>query len=86
MNTETLKLNIVQQILNLSDTRILEQVKELLGSETIVGYRTDGTPITKNQFVAEMDEQQERIKKGEAQFYTTEEVRKKILDANSLGR
>lgn len=86
MSTETLKLNIVQQIVGLSDIKILEKVNALLNSESIVGYTANGTPIYKSQYISEMEEQQERINNGTAKFYSSEEVRKRIIDANNLGR
>lgn len=86
MKTETLKLNIVQQIIDLSDLKVLEKIRDLLKSESIVGYRVDGTPITKSQFMLEMTQQQEKINNGTAQFYTIDEVRKMVLDDNNLGK
>ncbi len=85
MNTEALKINITQRILSISDGKILNKINDLLKSENIVGYTADGTPITETQFVAQMDKQQERIQNGSAKFYTTDEVRKKILNDNNLG-
>jgi len=79
VNTETLKINIVQQILNLSDTKILEQIKELLGSESIVGYEADGTAISKKQFLKDMVDVEKQLKSGMLKTYTTEEVRQRIL-------
>jgi hypothetical protein len=79
MNTETLKLNLVQQILNLSDARILEKVKDLLTTESIIGYDINGKPISTNQYLKDMEEVDEQIKAGTLKTYSTDEVRQRIL-------
>jgi len=79
VNTETLKINIVQQILNLSDTKILEQVRELLSSEKIVGYEADGTAISEKQYLKDMSDFENELQAGTLKTYTTEEVRQRIL-------
>ncbi len=61
MNTEALRINITQRILNISDSKILNKINDLLKSENIVGYTAEGTPISETQFVTQMDEQQESI-------------------------
>lgn len=79
MNTETLKINLVQQILNLSDARILEKVKDLLTTESIIGYDMNGKPISTNQYLKDMEEVDEQIKAGTLKTYSTDEVRQRIL-------
>lgn len=85
MNTEALKINIAKRIFEISDKVILEKINHLLQNESIIGYRPNGEPITEIDFISEMDAQQERIKNRTAIFYTSEEVRKKILDESNLG-
>jgi hypothetical protein len=79
MNTESLKLNIVQQILNLSDIQILEQVKNLLNGQNIIGYEADGTPITKNQYLSDMADVEREIQSGTIKTYSTDEARDQIF-------
>lgn len=79
MNTETLKLNLVQQILNLSDNKMLEKVKDLLSTESIIGYDINGKPISTNQYLKDMEEVDEQIKAGTLKTYSTDEVRHRIL-------
>ena len=86
MNTEAFKINLAKRIFDISDERILEKINQLLKTESIVGYRPNGQPITESDFIAEMDAQQERIENGTAKFYSTEEVRQKILNEGNLGR
>lgn len=79
MNTEALKISLAQQILSLSDEFVLKKIDELLNEETIVGYETDGTAVTKQQFIEEMEEVDRQIKAGTLKTYSTAEVRERIL-------
>ncbi|HBG42601.1 MAG TPA: hypothetical protein DDZ96_02620 [Porphyromonadaceae bacterium] len=79
MSTETLKINLAQQILGISDEGLLEKVNDLLNRETIVGYEPDGTPVTKRQFIAEMEEIERQRQNGTLKTYSSTEVRKRIL-------
>jgi len=85
MSTEELKINIAQRIFNISDEKILSKINDLLQSENIIGYRNDNSPIYESQFVQEMNVQQQRINSGKAKFYSSEEIRKRIIDENHLG-
>ncbi|KIA88873.1 hypothetical protein [Kaistella jeonii] len=87
MNTETLKINLAQRILSLNDLPLLEKIKNLLkADDDVIYYTVEGKPITKDEFISEMDEQQEDIKNGTAKFHTTDNVRKIVMNENSLGR
>ena len=79
MNTETLQISLAQQILNLSDVRLLEKVKELLSSESIIGYEANGKPVSTNQYLKDMEEVDKQIKAGTLKTYSTDEVRQRIL-------
>ena len=84
MGTETLKISLVQKILEVSDMSVLEKMNSILNSEEIIGYNAEGKAISKNQYIQEMDELNQQIKEGTAKFYTTDEVRKQIIDGNNL--
>lgn len=86
MSTDELKINIAQRIFNISDEKILSKINDLLQSENIIGYRMDNSPIFERQYLLEMESQQESIKKGEAVFFTSDEIRKKIMNENHLGK
>lgn len=79
MSTDTLKIDIAQQILGLSDEKLLEKIRKLLNKEVVVGYNTDGTPITKADFIEDMKKVDQEIQAGTLKIYTTEEVRDKIM-------
>ena len=86
MNTETLKINLAQRILSLNDLPLLEKIKNLLKADDIIYYTVEGKSITKDEFIAEMDEQQNDIENGTAKFHTTDNVRKIVMNESSLGR
>lgn len=84
MSTETLKISLAQKILSISDSTVLEKVKALIEKENIVGYDAKGKPIFEKDFVNEIDLSINEIENGTATLYTTQEVRKNIVDAYNL--
>ncbi|MGK0412947.1 MAG: hypothetical protein ACJA1B_001149 [Polaribacter sp.] len=85
MSTETLKIAFAQKILAISDTKLLKKIKSLIEHESVIGYEVNNTPISVNNYVQEMDLSIKAIENKTATLYTTEEVRKRIIDANNLG-
>lgn len=85
MSTETLKISLAQKILAISDTTLLEKVKNLIEKESGIGYDANDNSISINNYVQEMDESIKAIEKETATLFTTKEVRKRIMDANNLG-
>ena len=86
MNTDTLKINLAQRILSLNDLPLLEKIKNLLKADDVVYYTVEGKPISKDEFIAEMDAQQIEIENGTAKFHTTDYVRKIVKNESGLGR
>ncbi|MEC5158198.1 hypothetical protein [Chryseobacterium sp. MP_3.2] len=86
MNTETLKINLAQRILSLNDLPLLEKIKNLLKADDVIYYTVEGKPINEDEFITEMDAQQNDIENGTAKFHTTDNVRKMVKKGNSLGR
>ena len=85
MSTETLKISLAQKILAISDTELLIKIKTLLENEDFIGFDANYKAISVNEYVKEMDFSIEAIKKNKATLFTTQEVRKNIVDANNLG-
>ena len=46
MNTEALKINLTQRILNLNNDNILVKIAKLLDNENVIGFDSEGNPIT----------------------------------------
>lgn len=85
MNTETLKISLAQKILAISDKELLIKVEALLENKDYIGYNVKGEAISANDYVKEMDLSIDNIKNKKATLFTTQEVRKNIIDANNLG-
>lgn len=84
MKTETLKINVAQRILSLSDTRLLQKIQNLLDKENVFAYDVNGNPITESDYVKSLDQINTEIDNGTAQFYSTNEVLKRIANDNKL--
>lgn len=79
MSTETLKIDIVQKVLGLSDEHLLEKINDLLSSETIVGFEINGTPVTQKQLLSDIDEVRQQIETNTLKTYSSDEVRRHIF-------
>ena len=79
MTTESLKINIAQRILDLSDDKLLKKISNLLDVESVVGYEMDGSPIYENNYVNDVNESLQLFRDGKLETYSTAEVRKQIL-------
>jgi hypothetical protein len=84
MNTESLKIVLAQRILSISDDSVLQEVDRLLNKVNVIGYDVTGKPVTEFEYKAELDQINEEINRNEALLFTSEEVRKRIVDGNSL--
>lgn len=85
MSTETLKITLAQKILSISDTVLLSKVNALIENEGNIGYDTNDNAISTSNYVKELDSTIKAIENNTATLFSTEEVRKKIMDANNLG-
>ena len=79
MNTETLKIDVAQKILDLSDIKLLKKIAQLIEKENIVGYEVDGQPIYEKDYVNDINESLQSFREGKLETHSTEEVRKQIL-------
>lgn len=50
MDLKTTKINVIQKIMNVSKASLLDKINNILDEEMIVGYTTDGKPLTKDQY------------------------------------
>ena len=60
------KLYLIEQLARLQDTKIIQQIKDLLSTQTdlIVGYRSTGEPIPKSDLIAKAEASNKAIKEG----------------------
>lgn len=73
MDISTTKLNLVQKILTISEVSLLDKINTLLDKELIVGYTTDGKPLT-------LKEYNQRIKVAEEQLSTGQYIAQEDLE------
>ena len=86
MNTEALKISLAQKILSISDNNLLNKLKLLIEQENVVGYDSKGNPIFVSQYLKEMDAILADIDNKTAELFSTEDIKKSIIDANNLAQ
>jgi len=64
MDIQAIKLDILQDILNLEKESLLLQIKELIDSEMIVGYTATGEPLTKYKYNKLLEDSERDIEEG----------------------
>lgn len=84
MTTETLKINIAQRILSVSNKELLQKVKHLLDKENVFAYDVNGHPITEHDYIQDLDTINVEIDARIANLSTTLDVLKPIADENKL--
>jgi len=61
MKVQDIKLDILKKIILVSEFNVLQKINKLLDDELIVGYTSEGIPLTGNAY-------QNRLKKAEKQI------------------
>ena len=84
VKTDNLKISIAQRVLSLDNDTILEQINIILNKQNIIGFNSKGEPISEKKYILEMDEIISEINEQKGTFYTSEEIKKRILDENNL--
>ena len=81
MSTSELREELKQFIENEASDEQLEYVLSVIHGlkeeDPVLGYKPDGTPITRSQIVQGVEEARERYSKGE--YYTVEQARERLL-------
>jgi len=76
MDLKTAKINVMQKIMNVSKASLLDKISNILDEEMIVGYTTDGQPLTKNQYDERLLVAEKQIESGD--YITQEDLEKEI--------
>mgnify|MGYP003667937218 FL=1 len=74
MDLKTVKLEVIQKIMNVSTESLLEKIDNLLEEELIVGYTAKGYPLTKKDYNLRLEEAERQIASGE--FISQEDLEK----------
>lgn len=70
MDLQASKLDVMQKIMSVSRTSLLEKINTLLDKEMVVGYTAQGEPLTKESYNMRLEQAEKQILSGE---YTTQE-------------
>ena len=50
MDLQVAKIDVIQKIMNVSKISLLDKINDILEKEMIVGYTTNGEPLTKDAY------------------------------------
>jgi hypothetical protein len=76
MDLQSTKIKVMQKIMNVSKASLLEKISNILDEEMIVGYTTDGKPLTNQQYNERLLVAEKQIESGD--IITQEELEKEI--------
>ena len=76
MDLQTAKINLMQKIMNVSKASLLDKISSILDEEMIVGYTTQGEPLTKQQYNERLLLAERQIEAGD--YITQEDLEKEI--------
>lgn len=76
MDLQTTKINVMQKIMNVSKASLLEKISDILDEEMVVGYTTDGQPLTKNQYNERLLVAEKQIESED--YITQEDLEKEV--------
>ncbi len=73
MDIETTKLTVMQKIMEVNTPSLLDRINQLMDEEMIVGYTTQGEPLTIKAYNS-------RLENGERQFASGEFISQEDLE------
>jgi hypothetical protein len=76
MDLQTTKIMVMLRIMNVSKASLLEKINTILDEEMIVGYTTDGSPLTTQQYNERLLVAEKQIESGD--YSTQEDLEKEI--------
>ncbi|MCG8386824.1 MAG: hypothetical protein MJA30_14840 [Cytophagales bacterium] len=76
MDLQTAKLNVLQKIMGVTTSSLLDKISDLLDKEMIVGYTAEGEPLTKASY-------NERLEQAEAQLRSGDYITQEDLESES---
>jgi len=76
MDLQSTKIMVMQKIMNVSKASLLDKISTILDEEMIVGYTTDGNPLTTQQYNERLLVAEKQIESGD--YSTQEDLEKEI--------
>lgn len=74
MNIQAAKLDLVERILSINSEEVINKINELLEKEVIVGFTSEGRPLTKKEYDQRLEIAENQFQSG--QFLTQDELEK----------
>ena len=65
MGIKETKLDLMQKLMTINDSKLLKKVEKLLEEELIVGYTTDGKSLTISEYNKRLEIAEAQINSGE---------------------
>lgn len=65
MDIQATKIDLVQKLLAITEESLLIKINSLLDKKMIVGYTTDGKPLTQDSYNKRLLKAENQIKKGQ---------------------
>ncbi|MEM9337165.1 MAG: hypothetical protein AAGA66_00430 [Bacteroidota bacterium] len=76
MDLQAAKLDVIKKIMSVSKESLIAKVDKLLEEEMIVGYTTNGEPLTKKEYNFRLEKSENQIASGD--FITQEDLEKEV--------
>jgi len=76
MDLKTVKLEVINKLMSVSNYSLLDKINSILDKEMIVAYTVDGNPLTKEQY-------EDRLSLAEEQLLTGEYISQDDLEKES---
>ncbi|MFA6401122.1 MAG: hypothetical protein WCX31_05780 [Salinivirgaceae bacterium] len=76
MDLQVVKIDVLQKIMNVSKISLLDKINDILDKEMIVGYTTDGEPLTKEAYNARLLLAEKQIASGN--YISQEDLEKEV--------
>ena len=64
MNFETTKISLAKKLFETDSEDVLAQIKAILDNEPIVAHTAEGKPLTKSDYLAEIEKAENDFKSG----------------------
>ncbi len=64
MDLQAAKLNVMQKIMEVTKSSLLDKISDLLDKEMVVGYTVEGEPLTKEAYDTRLEKAEAQIKSG----------------------
>ena len=78
MNIQAAKLDLVQKLLTVQEESIIDKINKILDKEVVVGYTSEGKPLTKEAYNRRLKKAEAQIKTGD--YVTQEEIEKEAIN------